>query len=376
MSSKAVARLPDPIKPITTGHDEGSQSYPPRQPRSEENGGSLSTVFVDSGNGGGPVIFGESDAGLGSQWENHPGKPPHDPTKYDTTNKIPGTSSSESWPLARIGDLVENDAISAGSSTVFAGTGVYVGDNTGVDLPTIPNIAIIEGDDDDAVEPGSGSTYVAGQVTAGRLSSTDLAKGSTLTPGSSTTTIPRAVEPATTDIKDIQSISPFPSGDAIDSIVLSTNYTVGKLTRSPSVTFDNPLRGPSAGLSIEQVVANLKLLAVNIIEPIRAQYPTAFVTNTFRPVKPGATKYSQHNLGQACDIQFRGIAKAEYYNIALWCKDNLPYDQLLLEYKTTGSGLPWLHISFKTNSRPITDPTKIMTFLNDSKYAQGLVQLS
>lgn len=376
MSSKAVARLPDPMKPVTTGHDIGSQNYPPRQPRSEENGGSLSTVFVDSGNGGGPVIFGESSAGLGSQWENHPGKPPHDPSKYDTTNAIPGTSSDSSFPLARIGDDVELDRISAGSSTVFAGTGVYVGDNTGVDLPTIPNIAIIEGDDDDAVEPGSGASYVAGQVTAGNLSSTDLAKGSTLTPGSSTTTIPRAVQPATTDVKDIQSISPFPSGDAIDAIQLSGNFTVGKLTRKPYVTFDNPLRAPSAGLSIDQVVANLKLLAVNVIEPIKAKYPNAFVTNTFRPAKAGATKYSQHNLGQACDIQFRGIAKSEYYNIALWVKDNIPYDQMLLEYKTTGSGLPWIHLSFKTNSRSITDPTKIMTFLNDSKYAVGLVQLA
>lgn len=376
MTSKAVS--------FSTKKSTGHGQY---KPRASQDAGSLSgeeNVYVNNQ----PVIFAASEDSAvdGSKWKPHTPPPNDAHARMDTQAEIDNQRTSfrpdatvfvNGKPISRVGDNVETrgtykdqDGVAGGSENVF------VGDNTGVDLPTVPNIAIIEGDDDDAVEPGSGSTYVNGQVTAGKLSSTDLAKGSSLTPGSSTTTIPRAVEPATTDIKDIQSISPFPSGDAIDSIVLSTNYTVGKLTRSPSVTFDNPLRGSSAGLSIEQVVANLKLLAVNIIEPLKAQYPTAFVTNTFRPVKPGATKYSQHNLGQACDIQFRGIAKAEYYNIALWCKDNLPYDQLLLEYKTTGSGLPWIHMSFKSNSRAITDPTKVMTFLNDSKYSAGLTQLN
>lgn len=363
----------------STGHGE-------YQPRASQDAGSLSgeeNVYVNNQ----PVIFAASadEAIDGSKWKPHVQKnDTHG--RMDTQEEIDNQRTSyradatvfvNGKPISRVGDDVETrgkyknqDGVAGGSENVF------VGDNTGVDLPTVPNIAIIEGDDDDAVEPGSGASYVAGQVSAGRLSSTDLDKGSTLSRGSSTTTTPRAVEPATTDTKDIQSIKPFPSGDAIDAIVLSTNYTVGKLTRSPSVTFDNPLRGSSAGLSIDQIVANLKLLAVNVIEPIKAKYPNAFVTNTFRPAKAGATKYSQHNLGQACDIQFRGIPKSEYYNIALWVKDNVPYDQLLLEYKTTGSGLPWIHVSFKTNSRPITDPTKIMTFLNDSKYAQGLVQLS
>lgn len=374
MSSKAVARISENPGRDTTGHGQ----YAPRASRSLENGGGIDTVFVDLGNGGGAIVAGKSNAGNGTQWDHHPVTDhPHTPLPdYDTTNEVPWGDSDIAFPVVTIGAGVEADAIAVGSSTVFAGKNVYAGTNTGVDLPTIPNIAIIEGDDDDAVEPGSGASYVAGQVTAGNLSSTDLAKGSTLTPGSSTTTIPRAVQPATTDVKDIQSISPFPSGDAIDAIQLSGNFTVGKLTRKPYVTFDNPLRAPSAGLSIDQVVANLKLLAVNVIEPIKAKYPNAFVTNTFRPAKAGATKYSQHNLGQACDIQFRGIAKSEYYNIALWVKDNIPYDQMLLEYKTTGSGLPWIHLSFKTNSRSITDPTKIMTFLNDSKYAVGLVQLA
>ena len=73
----------------------------------------------------------------------------------------------------------------------------------------------------------------------------------------------------------------------------------------------------------------------------------------------------------AADIQFRGLPKAEYYTVAQWIRDNVAYDQLLLEYKTTGTGLPWIHVSFnKDNLRK-----QVLTLLNDRTYGQGLIQL-
>ena len=81
---------------------------------------------------------------------------------------------------------------------------------------------------------------------------------------------------------------------------------------------------------------------------------------------------SQHPMGMAADIQFRGIAKSEYYVIAQWVKDNVSYDQFLLEYKTTGSGIPWLHISFNKNNQR----KQVLTLLNNSTYSQGLTQLA
>jgi hypothetical protein len=66
------------------------------------------------------------------------------------------------------------------------------------------------------------------------------------------------------------------------------------------------------------------------------------------------------------------VKKSEYFQIAQVIKDLVPYDQLLLEYKTTGSGLPWIHISFnKAGNRK-----QVLTFLNDRTYAQGLVDLA
>ena len=54
---------------------------------------------------------------------------------------------------------------------------------------------------------------------------------------------------------------------------------------------------------------------------------------------------SQHLKGEAVDLQFTGTDKKEYIKIAEYIKNNLPYDQLILEFQTTGTGNPWIHVS-------------------------------
>lgn len=341
MSSKAVARVTDK----TVGHG----SFPPR-----------------------PAISGSADVYANNLavnrtddlWADHPGKLPHVPGQKDKTAAVPDASVfANTYAIARVGDKVEADTIAGGSPDVFVGT------NTGVDLPTISALALTEGDDVDVTDPGSGATYIAAQVTAGKVSPTEIANTGSVAVSASDTTPPKSPGPLSKDCADIASITPFPTGDAIDAIVLTTNYTVGKMTRSPNTTFDNPLRSATSGLSVEELVCNLKLLAVNCVEPIRAKYPNLVLTNSWRP--PSSNPKSQHPKGQACDLQFRGVGKSEYYVIAQWIKDNISYDQLLLEYKTTGTGLPWIHISFdKNNLRK-----QILTLLNNNTYGQGLIQL-
>lgn len=102
------------------------------------------------------------------------------------------------------------------------------------------------------------------------------------------------------------------------------------------------------GMKPAQIVANLSALAVNIWEPLKKQYPKAFMTNTFR--HGASIGGGQHGTGQAMDVQFRGVHKLEYYDIAVWMAKNLPYDQLLLEYmpgKTV-----WIHISYAIPNLP------------------------
>lgn len=154
-----------------------------------------------------------------------------------------------------------------------------------------------------------------------------------------------------------------------DNYPLSTNYTLGKMTKAPGVVFTHPVQA-SAGLTLAQVVANLQLLTQNCVEPIKAYRKDMFVTNSFRPGGIGSPT-SQHPRGMACDMQFSKASKSEYFAIAQWIRDNVPYDQLLLEYKTTGTGLPWIHISFNSSG----NRRQVLTFMNDRKYSAGLANL-
>ena len=52
--------------------------------------------------------------------------------------------------------------------------------------------------------------------------------------------------------------------------------------------------------------------------------------------------------------------------------NNLNYDQLLLEYKNTGTGNPWIHISFKVDSQR----RQVLTLFNDKTFSQGLSHLA
>lgn len=96
-------------------------------------------------------------------------------------------------------------------------------------------------------------------------------------------------------------------------------------------------------ITVPQILHNLANLAQNIYEPIKAKYPSAIITNTFRQSPPGGQKQqAQHGLGMAMDIQFPGTPTTGYYDIAVWIRDNLPIDQLLQE---KAGGTVWIHVS-------------------------------
>jgi hypothetical protein len=267
---------------------------------------------------------------------------------------------------------------SCGHVRIGGSSDVFVGDS--VDQDTPPNREINDSDEEDAVNPGGGAVRVAAAVAAGTLSAAEVAAGSTPVVGTiDASTGTNAGVVISNDCSDIDALFPSvaypsvvaPTGDAIDAITLSTNYTVGRMTRKPYVTFDHALRAGTGGLTLQEIICNLKMLAINVVEPVRAQYSNMFLTNTWRPLGDKAST-SQHPKGMACDMQFKGIAKADYFAIAQWCRDNLVYDQLLLEYKTTGSGLPWIHISFNKNN----NRKQVLTFMNNKTFAQGLKDLS
>jgi len=183
-----------------------------------------------------------------------------------------------------------------------------------------------------------------------------------------------AVKPIEEDkVEPINSIDSLPESctifankkDIPDSTQISKYFSIGMLSSNAIVSHYK--LAPQHKLSVPELACNLKNLAENCLDKIKAKYPNMSVTSAFRT----GTSTSQHELGMAADMQFSGVGKSEYYNIAGWIKNNVLFDQLLLEYKTTGTGLPWIHISFNSNG----NRKQVMTFMNNKKVDVGLIKL-
>jgi zinc D-Ala-D-Ala carboxypeptidase len=122
---------------------------------------------------------------------------------------------------------------------------------------------------------------------------------------------------------------------------LSPNFSLEEMTRT-SQPYPN-VPGP-----VE--VARMKAVCEYVLEPIRAHYGRPVrVNSAFRAVRVnravGSSDKSQHPKGEATDIEIDGVPNAE---LACWIKDNLEFDQLILEaYRPGVPGSGWVHVSFR-----------------------------
>jgi predicted chitinase/uncharacterized protein YcbK (DUF882 family) len=160
--------------------------------------------------------------------------------------------------------------------------------------------------------------------------------------------------------------------DIPDNTQISPNYTIGMLSNKAAAS-KYKIRSQH-GLTIGEIACNLKFTAINCLEPILRQYPSMIVTSGFRT----GSGTSQHERGQAIDMQFPGVANSGYYEIAQWIRDNVPFDQLLLEYKTIESGRAWIHISYvKPSKDGESAPLRkqVFTYMNHKNTGSGLRKL-
>ncbi|SDH27861.1 D-Ala-D-Ala carboxypeptidase family metallohydrolase [Nitrosomonas sp. Nm132] len=148
---------------------------------------------------------------------------------------------------------------------------------------------------------------------------------------------------------------------------------------SPHFTLDELIHSDKAiELGIDntppvEVLSGLILLCEKILEPVRAHYGKPFRPNSgyrspaLNKAIPGSSKTSQHMLGQAVDFEVPGVSN---YDLACWVKDNLIFDQLILENYT--SGIPssgWVHVSLK----PDQNRMQCLTIKGKNKQ-QGLIK--
>jgi zinc D-Ala-D-Ala carboxypeptidase len=151
---------------------------------------------------------------------------------------------------------------------------------------------------------------------------------------------------------------------------LTKNFTLAEMTKS-----ETALRHDLENTPNEQEISAMKLLAEKVLQPVRDHFGKGVKVNSgFRQPdvnqKVGGSRNSDHTRGQACDIEIPGIPNAE---LAEWIKDNLEFNQLILEFYTPGvpdSG--WVHVSYipEDNKKQVLTATK-----KDGKtvYLQGLV---
>lgn len=96
---------------------------------------------------------------------------------------------------------------------------------------------------------------------------------------------------------------------------------------------------------------SLKLLAVNIFDPVREFIGRPLgVNSAFRSEELNrkilGAKNSQHTKGEALDIDADVYGNGDNESIFFFIKDNLNFDQLIAEHKQSGKPA-WVHVSYK-----------------------------
>jgi uncharacterized protein YcbK (DUF882 family) len=127
---------------------------------------------------------------------------------------------------------------------------------------------------------------------------------------------------------------------------LSQHFTLEEMIKSQTGSRKGIDNTPT-----QEVVENLKQLCENVLEYIRVRFGKPITVNSgYRgPALNkaiGGAKNSQHMTGQAADIEIIGVDNKVLFN---WIKDNMEFDQLILEYYKEGvpdSG--WVHVSWNS----------------------------
>lgn len=130
---------------------------------------------------------------------------------------------------------------------------------------------------------------------------------------------------------------------------LSRNFYLQELVRSQTATRYGIPNHPNT-----KQIANLKSLCQNVLQPVRDYFKKpVIVSSGYRSpllnARIGGSNTSQHCLGLAADFEIPGVANK---SVAEWIKNNLEYDQLILEFwneKNPNSG--WIHCSYVNSNR-------------------------
>jgi len=129
---------------------------------------------------------------------------------------------------------------------------------------------------------------------------------------------------------------------------LSRNFSLQELIKSDTAIRKGIDNNPNS-----DQIEKLKLLCENILQPVRDHFGRVKVTSGYRSVELcmaiGSSANSQHAKAEAADFECIDVDNAE---LSDWIKNNLDYDQLILEYYTPGEpNSGWIHCSYIPEGR-------------------------
>ena len=147
---------------------------------------------------------------------------------------------------------------------------------------------------------------------------------------------------------------------------LSEHLDLAEVTRSESAK-----RRGISNMPTEEHIKNLKLIAENVFEPIRANFrqpiriSSGYRSQSLNAAIGGATR-SQHSTGEALDIDMDGTALSnkEIFN---FIKEKLSFDQLIWEFGTEQNP-DWVHVSYNANGNQRKQVLKAIKENGKTKY--------
>ena len=121
-------------------------------------------------------------------------------------------------------------------------------------------------------------------------------------------------------------------------------------------------------------IANLKLLAENVFEPIRNNFRCPIhISSGYRSIELNravkGSLTSQHCQGEAIDIDMDGSANGVTNKMVFdYIKDNLEFDQLIWEFGTSQNP-DWVHVSYESTGKQRKQILKAIRVNGSTQYS-------
>ena len=130
---------------------------------------------------------------------------------------------------------------------------------------------------------------------------------------------------------------------------LSDNFSLNEFTKS-----DTAVRKGIDNTPNDDHLKSMKALCENVLQKVRSHFGKSVrITSGYRSPELceaiGSSSRSQHAKGQAADFEITGIDNKD---LAIWIRDNVDFDQLILEFYTEGDpNSGWVHCSYSDDNR-------------------------